>query len=144
MVHVFTSILGEKKTQTQSCSLCCNIAWNFHQLVKKGLVVSISDTKLNFYVTDFQQRTGDTQLISAGRVTHRGTNRKHSSSKELSFIAAQPVTRFNHSLGIPRRENLKWPLSFLPSALKALQTARLLLFAVSDRENWSFAKVLSH
>lgn len=72
--------------------------------MKKGLVVNISDIELNFYVNDFQWRMGDTQLISAGQVTPRGTNRKHSSSKELSFIAAQPVMRFNHSLDTPRRE----------------------------------------
>lgn len=69
--------------------------------------MNINDRKLNFYVNDFQRRMGDTQLISAGQVTYRGTNRKHSSSKELSFIAAQPVMRFNPTLGTPHRENLK-------------------------------------
>lgn len=33
--------------------------------------------------------------------------------------AAQPVARCNHSLGTPRRGNLKWPLSFLPLAPRA-------------------------
>jgi len=75
--------------------------------VKKGLVVNISDIKLNFYANDFQRRMGDTQLIFAGQVTHRRTIRKRSSSEELPLIAAQPVTRFNPSLGTPRRENFK-------------------------------------
>lgn len=75
-----------------------------------------------FCVNDFQRRMGDAQLISAGQVTHRGTNRKHPSSKELSFISAQPVMQFSHSPGTPCRENLKWPLSFLHLALQAFSS----------------------
>lgn len=103
-------------------ALCCSTPYIFHQIVNKDFVPNISDVKLNFCVNDFQRRMGDAQLISAGQVTHRGINRKHSSSKELSFISAQPVMQFSHSLGTPCRENLKWSLSFLHLALQAFSS----------------------
>lgn len=93
---------------------CCNIYLIFSPICgkkkkrkEKGFVLNITDIKLIFHVNDFQQRTENVQLTSAGQVTHRGTNRKHSSSKEPSFISAQPVMQFNHSLGTPCREDLK-------------------------------------
>lgn len=77
--------------------------------VKNGLVVNIGDIKLDFSVSDFQW----TMRVA------QGTNSKHSTSKALFFITAQPVTRFNHSFGTSHREDLKWPFSFVPLALRA-------------------------
>lgn len=90
--------------------------------------MGVGDINLNFSISDFQWRMRDAQLF------FQGTNSKHSSSKALFFIPTQPVTRFNHLFGTSHREDLKWPSSFLPLALKAFLHCQAAVCSV-DEEN---------